>query len=270
MIQKSMDSKPISFVVAVNNEKVFRANVLASPIFREGHPHEIIVQRDYPSASLAYNHALAGARHDLIVFMHQDVYLPDAWVDNLHHLIDSLAESERRWGVLGCYGVTLDGVSAGHIFSNGLNRELGRPQSPVQVQSLDESVLILRKSNGLRFDSKLPHFHLYGTDICLEAKRRGFENYAISNYCVHNSLPVQKLPPEFWRCAEYLRVKWQNELPVKTCCAILYPRQSKMWLSRAIFELKFFRKRRGYLVSERLKNPEAQRRQQSRIRGQLG
>jgi hypothetical protein len=89
----------------------------------------------------------------------------------------------------------------------------------------------------------------------LEARRRGFDNFAISNYCVHNSLPVKKLPPEFWRCAEYLRIKWQKQLPLKSCCVTLYPQFFKMWQTRAALELWHLRKRHQKLVSQRLANP---------------
>lgn len=257
MRQKSKDKVPISFVIAVNDDKVFRDNVLASPIFVDGHPHEILLRRGFASASLAYNDAITSAKNDLIVFMHQDVYLPKGWDEKIQDVLFSLESSGRKWGVLGCFGISVKGVPVGHVYSSGLNRELGSPQPPTPVQSLDEVLLVLRKSSGLRFDPMLPHFHLYGTDICLQAKRKGVENYAISNFCVHNSLRIRKLPSEFWQCAEYLRVKWRDELPLKSCCVTIYPARSKMLMIRTIFELKSFRNRLRYrnYKSKRLIDP---------------
>lgn len=243
MLKENIDRTPISFVICVNDEQVFRNNVLTSLVFTDEHQHELIIQRDFPSASLAYNDAITKAHNDIIVFMHQDVYLPKDWDKRLQDILFSLELSGQKWGVLGCYGISERGVPVGHVYSNGLNRELGRPQPPTPVQSLDELLLILKKSSGLRFDSKMPHFHLYGTDICLQAKERGMTNYAISNFCVHNSVAIQKLPGQFWQCAEYLRKKWQDKLPVKTCCITLYPTRSRMLLIRAISELKSFKHR---------------------------
>jgi hypothetical protein len=214
-----------------------------------------LLQRNFPSASLAYNEAIERAQNDLIVCMHQDIYLPEGWVENLQKDVDFLEASGRKWGVLGCYGISLQGAPVGHIFSNGLNRELGGPHPPVPVQSLDEAVLVVRKSIGLRFDLNLPHFHLYGADICLQAKRRGLVNYAMSNFCVHNSIALRTLPAEFWRCAEYLRIKWQHELPLKTSCIILSPGQSTMWIRRTRTELGFLRTRRSRSRTNRLTNP---------------
>jgi hypothetical protein len=166
-----------------------------------------------------------------------------------------LEAAGRRWGVLGCFGISLQGEPAGHIFSNGLNLELGYANAIVPVQSLDEVVLVLRKSSGLRFDARLPYFYFYGTDICLEAKRNGMENYAMSNFCVHNSLPIRSLPAIFWQCAEYLRVKWRNELPVKTCCVTLSPWRHQMWMTRIRYEQRFFRIRWRNRKRDRLPDP---------------
>jgi hypothetical protein len=256
MLPKYNAVLPLSFIIAVNDEHVLRNNALTSPAFCNGHGHEVLLQRNFPSASLAYNTAIESARNDLIICMHQDVYLPERWVQKLQKVVNFLEALGRRWGVLGCYGISLQGRPVGHIFSNGLNRELGGSHPPVPVQSLDETVLVLRKSSGLRFDVNLPHFHLYGADICLQARRSGLKNYAMSNFCVHNSIAIKKLPAEFWRCAEYLRVKWQNELPVKTCCVTLPSRRSTMWMTQAHAELSFLHKRKSGGGSNRLDNPD--------------
>jgi len=57
----------------------------------------------------------------------------------------------------------------------------------VTVQTLDEIVLIFRRDSGLSFDETLPHFHFYGTDICMRAAEQGRQCYAISAFCVHNT-----------------------------------------------------------------------------------
>ena len=221
MIKKNDSNAAFSFVVAVNDEKVFQNNVLASPVFRAGNNHEIIARRGFSSAGIAYNDAMSAANNDIIVFMHQDIYLPDDWDMKLKSIIETLEHSGVKWGVLGCFGISLRGQPVGHVYSNGLNSELGFPQGPVRATSLDEIVLILRKSSGLHFDPRLSHFHLYGADICMESKKRGYENYVVSNYCIHNSLPINRLPEEFWQCAEYLRDKWRGDLPIKTTCVTI-------------------------------------------------
>lgn len=124
-----------------------------------------------------------------------------------------------KWGVAGAYGVTTYGKGAGYVYSIGLRRLVGEPfTEPIQVRSLDEMLLVLRRSVDLRFDERLPGFHLYGTDICLEAEVRGMRNYALLCFALDNSSGIKWLPLSFWRAYMYLRRKWKDRLPVVTPC----------------------------------------------------
>jgi hypothetical protein len=117
------------------------------------------------------------------------------------------------------WGIKRSGVYIGHVYSSGLKRNLGDSfEEPVEVESLDEVVLILRKSSGLRFDEMLPGFHMYGTDICLEARRQSMRRYAISAFCIHNSNGYASLPAQYWRSYWLMRRKWKSQLPVATTC----------------------------------------------------
>ena len=93
-----------------------------------------------------------------------------------------------------------------------------RFEHPMPVQTLDEVVLILRKSSGLRFDNMLPHFHFYGTDICLEALEKGRTAYAVSAFLLHNSNKTVVFPKEFFECANHIARRWKNYLPIHTSC----------------------------------------------------
>jgi hypothetical protein len=98
-------------------------------------------------------------------------------------------------------------------------RVLGGPfERPAPVQTLDEIVLILRKSSGLRFDERLPHFHLYGASICLAAAKTGMKSYAISAFCIHNAQQNFILPKEFYACYSQFKRIWKEYLPVQTTC----------------------------------------------------
>lgn len=211
-----------SLVVAVNNEQVLKNTLLASPAIGAG--CELIVRRGYACAGKAYNSGLAEARNEIVVFAHQDVYLPDTWVADLQHALHTLEANHSRWGVLGCFGVTRDlpRQPHGHCYSTGLRNMLGKPFStPVPAGSLDELLLVVRRSSHLSFDEQLSGFHLYGTDICLEASLRGMNSYIIPAFCVHNSNGIVRLPSEFWRAYFYLRRKWRGALPIATCCTTI-------------------------------------------------
>jgi hypothetical protein len=210
------DLTPITFAVAVNDEELFENNFMASPCLRRPHSHQIIVQKNFASAAKAYNEALDRSANDLIVFCHQDVFFPESWLTQLRYWLHYLVGWDPAWGVLGCAGATLDGQVRGYVYSPGLGFTGARFDRPALVQTLDEIVLILRKSSGLRFDDDLPHFHLYGTDICLRAAKRGMKSYAIPAFSIHNAKQGSVLPDEFYECCRHVKRVWGDCLPIQT------------------------------------------------------
>lgn len=240
-----MNSKHCTFVVAVNNLRIFEDNFLASPCLAGLHSHEVIVQSGFRSASEAYNDGLDKARNELVIFVHQDVILTGGWLGQLDYAIGRLEITDPSWGVLGCYGETRDDGGHGHVYSTGLGI-IGKPfDEPVPVQTLDEIVLVLRKSSGLRFDSDLPNFHFYGTDICLRAADRGRKSYAMSAFCIHNSNQGPILPKDFYRTYKWIKRIWRHRMPIQTPCIRITRFDFPLW-SRKMYEsyLRLFRGRR--------------------------
>jgi hypothetical protein len=208
---------PVTFVVAVNKRDVLEKNLLLSPCLRGLHSHQVIFQENFSSATAAYNDAIDKSVNDVIIFCHQDMFFPSAWMAQFQRTLELMQSKDPNWGVLGCWGAARDGQYHGYVYSSGLGL-IGRPSEPVEIQTLDEIVLVLRKSSGLRFDDKLPHFHLYGTDICLRAGKLGMKCYAMSAVCVHNTYQDFNLPPEFFECCDYVRRVWRESLPIQTPC----------------------------------------------------
>jgi Glycosyltransferase like family len=210
--------KHITFAVASNGREILRNNLLFSPCLRDSNAHQVLIQEGFLSASKAYNDAIDKSCNDLIVFAHQDVIFPDTWIHQLETALDKLDTEDPNWGVIGCYGETIDNGGRGYIYSSGRGI-LGRPfDSPIEIQTLDEIVLILRKSSGLRFDDGLPHFHFYGADICMRAAELGMRSYAISAFCVHNTKQTLVLPPEFYDSYRHIKRTWKARLPIQTTC----------------------------------------------------
>jgi hypothetical protein len=206
-----------SVISAVNNEAVLRSCLLSSPDIQSA--SEVILQTGYHSAAAAYNAGIAKATSDVLVLVHQDVYLPAGWIAKVQGALASLARKDPQWAVAGVWGGKSGGNFTGHLYCAGLMRVLGKPSEDVrEVTSLDEVLLILRKSSGVCFDERLRGFHMYGTDICLEAKARGLKSYAISAFCVHNTNGYRLLPLDFWKSYLFLRRKWRSELPIATSC----------------------------------------------------
>jgi hypothetical protein len=206
-----------TIIAAVNNEQVLKSCLLGSPALNSN--TNLILQRGFSSAALAYNQAIPKADNDILIFAHQDMFLPQEWMPSLQRNLDHLAKTDPNWGVLGIWGATHDGGRAGHLYWTGLHEAVGAPfEHPVEVSTLDEMILIFRKSSGLKFDPNIPGFHMYGPDICMEAKRRGMKSYVFSGFCVHNTNEYKMLPLQFWQAYMAMRKKWETSLPIHTTC----------------------------------------------------
>ena len=143
---------------------------------------------------------------------------------NLDQAVGQLATMDPTWGVVGVFGVTraTEPEYRGHCYSTGLRAVLGKSFSePIEAQSLDELVLVVRRSSGLSFDGELPGFHLYGTDICLRAATKGLRTYIVPAFCVHNSNGVKYYPVEFSARLLPPPEKWWPQLPIITCCTTI-------------------------------------------------
>lgn len=245
----------VTFVVNRNNAAIFDRNFAASPCLEGIRPDRIIVQEGFSSAAIAYNDAIEKAETDIIIFAHQDVYFPRDWLANLDQSLKILEESDPDWGVLGCCGANNRGLFVGYLYSVGLG-VVGAPfERPVAIDTLDEFILILRKSSGLRFDSSLPHFHFYGTDICMSARKRKKGCYAISAFSIHNT-SYGPLPPEFYRCYWYVKKQWSEFLPIQTPC-IRITRWNRDLIVRRLKQICFYLLGRKMKALPRLEDPRS-------------
>lgn len=194
---------------------MLEGTLLRSPALASA--RRIVCQRGFPSVAKAYNKALRESEDDLLLLVHPDVFLPEQWPAALDRSLAWLSENDPNWGVLGLYGVTDDAQNRGFAYSTGLGGFVGRPFSyPAPVSTVDEFAFLVRRETGLTFDERIPsaQFQLGATDLCLEARRRGFSCYAVPCFALHNSNGWSFLPWSFWPCYLYIRRKWRSELPV--------------------------------------------------------
>ena len=160
---------------------------------------------------------------------HCDVYFPEGWFKRLAWEVDRLSHLDRDWAVAGVSSITPSGELVGRIFDTALapvfaetSGVFGKAlQQPLPVVSADELVLVLRRSSGVSFDPLLPEFHLYGTDIILEAEKRGMCSYGLDMPLIHNAKPQLRLGPDYGRAFRYMLKKWRDRLPVPTTCVPL-------------------------------------------------
>lgn len=203
------------FCVA-NNKHILARDFLRSPEINAGCVSLEIIW-DAASASIAYNDAVNRASADILVFAHQDIYFPQGWFRKLKEVCDRLTSMDPSWAVAGLIGVTKDCRYVGHLWDSGLGAICGGPfEVPEEAASLDEVVLIVRRSMGVSFDPELPSFHLYGTDIVLRARELGKKAYVVDLPVIHNSRPIVHLDPSYMLAYRFMVRKWRLLLPWPT------------------------------------------------------
>jgi hypothetical protein len=225
-LDEAATAAPFSFAVCLSDDATLKANLTASPCLGLNSPHEVIAIRNAPSAAAGLSLALAHARHELVVCVHQDVFLPSGWDQRV---VDQYRLAEQRFGpigVAGVYGVgpvreapgqPLAAERIGRVVDRGRWLQEG-PALPAPAATLDELLLIVRQDTPLRFDPALG-FHLYGGDLCLQARERGLAVVVLDALCRHNSRSLA-LPESFFASAAVFVRKWVHRLPIATPCAV--------------------------------------------------
>jgi hypothetical protein len=241
--QSGPRSEAISFVTCVNDFSEFQHNLGASPA-ASSRRHEWIVidntdNKVSPDICKIYNDALARASNDLVLFFHQDVFVPPAWETQFYAALAELEQIDRQWGVLGAAGVVSGSESEQAFRGHWADPHNPRPMRigpfPAVVFSLDELCLGVRKRRGLSFDPNLPGFHCYGTDICLTAASRGLRSYALDALVFHKFMDpngvriadksgskkiMNRATLEFQAAAklskDYVGKKWRDRLPFRS------------------------------------------------------
>ena len=205
----------ISVVTASHSDAILAANLARSPLFAAGVP--LHVEQGAPSATVAYNNGLDATTAPYIVFAHHDVYLPQGWDRLLAARIAEVEAQDAHWGLIGAFGIALDGAHIGPVWSSSLGMIVGRvPLAPLPVQAFDEMLIVVRRASGLRWDQALPGWHMYGTDVVQIARMQGLGAYAVGLPCVHNDRYHGALGADFTQSYRFMQRKWRRVLPLRT------------------------------------------------------
>lgn len=208
----------IGCIAAVNNQNILNANLLTSEdLQRFGIP--FFAAEGFPSAGAAYNYGMQKIDREVLVYTHQDVYLPKGWFNKLKRTIHTLP---MDWGVLGVIGMDLSGNVVGRTWCHSNQRELGAEVStPIEVKTIDEVVIVINRKTELTFDANLPSFHLYGTDIILQAIKAGYKAYVFDGPVIHNTKPFCQYDRQFVKAYRYMKKKWKADLPIDNLCVTI-------------------------------------------------
>jgi hypothetical protein len=137
-------------------------------------------------AYAGYNLFLNVARGTYAILCHQDILLMRDGRAKLDSIIESLTKRDPNWAACGNAGSKSPGQLALRI-SDPHGEDQSTDHFPIQVQSLDENFIVVRRSANLALSHNLSGFHFYGADICIIADILGWNCYVIDFHLRHNS-----------------------------------------------------------------------------------
>ena len=182
----------------------------------------------YRSAGAALNHGASLAGNNVVVFVHQDVFL-----HSLAVVIRVAGQMQAGGlGVLGAVGVRRDGRIAGRIRDRAVL--LGVPvQQPADVDSVDELLFMVPRPLVLRHPlTELPDmaWHAYGVEYGLRVRRLGLRVGVTDIPLTHNSRTANLARLDVAHAA--VAARYPELLPVRTTCGVVARQPSQELVQR--------------------------------------
>jgi len=182
------------------------------------------------------------ARGRYLILCHQDVRCVDQGYDALLFALRSLDESQPLWALAGNAGRDQDGKPL-LCLSDRFGAHQRQGQLPAQTVSLDENFIVLKRQWQLAPSVDLKGWHLYGTDLCLQAQMRGLKAFVIDFHLLHESGAL-RIDQSYFDCFEALEAKYAELFRTRTIhTTCLSPTISANPLARLWSRLRHARKK---------------------------
>ena len=138
------------------------------------------------TAAIAGNLGLDITKNRYIMYIHQDIQFLPGSGKQIADLINSMDETRIITGAVGMsirhgdedideWGFCAENNKVGVVLNEHDEVVWDGVEEISVVHSLDEICIIVDKFSGIRFDNSINGFHLYGLDICLQARAAGYE-----------------------------------------------------------------------------------------------
>jgi hypothetical protein len=189
----SIDPHPLKFSICtlVNNKVEY--DEMISSFLTAGFEHAdceyLYIDNSVGNKYEAYkglNKFLSSAKGKYVILCHQDIILNHDNRNKLEQCIEEMEDKYPDWALLGnAGGVRIKWIAANIEDADGnINHE---KNLPLEVRSLDENFIVVKKDANLGLSHDLKGYHFYGTDLCLIAGVMGYEAYVIDFLLTHKS-----------------------------------------------------------------------------------
>jgi hypothetical protein len=134
----------------------------------------------------AINLFLNRAQGKYIIICHQDVLINKDGIEELRKCLKELDIKDPNWGICGNAGAVGPNHIVYHIsYPDGTFMNKGN--FPLKVSAIDENFILVKSAAHLKVSNNLKGFHLYATDLVLQAELNGYSSYVISFNLTHKS-----------------------------------------------------------------------------------
>lgn len=178
---------------------------------------------------------LSLARGTYVILCHQDIRLVADDIEILCARLAALDALDADWALAGNAGAMADGSLVIRI-SDPHGEDQRRGAFPARVVSLDENFVIIRRDALVSVSAAGSGFHLYGTDMCLQARCAGRSAWVIDFHLRH--LSAGKVDASFHQAQQRLEAHYDKLLTlpwhIRTTCTkmILGGGGLRRWLAR--------------------------------------
>ena len=163
-----------------------------------------------------------------LIFCHQDVRLDQGdGHDQLIVALTNLEKKDPKWAVAGNAGFTWNCLPKVRISDPQHGQGCRVGCLPHKVVSLDENFLVIRIDADVGCSDGLSGFHLYATDLCLNAAMSGRSAYVI-DFLVSHLSSGNATTNDFYECRELLVRHWNRRVSI---IFVMTP-STKLFLSR--------------------------------------
>jgi hypothetical protein len=184
-------------------------------------------QGQFASAGAALNDGARRARHDVVVFVHQDVYL--------HSLVAletaaAALQDDDETGLVGAVGITASGAVAGVVRDRVVL--IGEPSSPsAKIDSVDE-VLFMIERDRLLAEPLSEHpdlaWHAYAVEYGARVRSQGLRVATRDIPLTHNSMTTNL--DRLADAHHHVAALYPDLLPIRTTCGVVrVPRDRSRW-----------------------------------------
>lgn len=193
------------------------------------------------------NKLITAAQGEFIILCHQDILLTDDHEIELDARIKEMQQKDPHWAILGNAGGYNKPVTLYRRITQPGESNASCGDFPCKVRSLDENFLLLKTEANLGLSRDLSGFHMYGTDLCVQADLKGWNAYVINFHLTHKSSGTRN--KGFYAAKKAFIKKYCRAFQgrfVRTTCAYFYLSSSRFltW----VIQFKYIEKRIRYLA----------------------